>query len=108
MNQTNVLLKSNFIAKKSQNPTKSRIINSNAENLLNTVLYSKTTYKSAYARVFALLLRVFQSFSEGKIPKILLILADWKDVKVFKKYVENDMNTLNTFCWINFELCQRI
>ena len=41
MNQTNVLLKSNFIAKKSQNPTKSRIINSNAENLLNTVVYGK-------------------------------------------------------------------
>ena len=41
MNQTNVLLKSNFIAKKSQNPTKSRIINSNAENLLNTVVYGE-------------------------------------------------------------------
>ena len=51
MNQTNVLLKSNFIAKKSQNPTKSRIINSNAENLLNTVLYGKKTYKSTYTQI---------------------------------------------------------
>ena len=41
MNQTNVLLKSNFIAKKSQNPTKSRIIISNANNRLSKAEYGK-------------------------------------------------------------------
>ena len=44
MNQTNVLLKSNFIAKKSQNPTKSRIINS----ILEKPKVHQLPYKAPY------------------------------------------------------------